>query len=69
MAADSILTHLAKPEKAGPLVNIEMSQNTGIEDLRETLVKLAEVQQNLIKQGKATTEQIAEQKIIEAEVD
>ena len=40
-----------------------------IEDLRETLVKLAEVQQNLIKQGKATTEQIAEQKIIEAEVD
>ena len=69
MAADSIRTHLAKPEKAGPLVNIEMSQNTGIEDLRETLVKLAEVQQNLIKQGKATTEQIAEQKIIEAEVD
>lgn len=69
MAADSILTHLAKPEKAGPLVNIEMSQNTGIEDLRETLVKLAEVQQNLIKQGKATTEQIAEQKIIEAEID
>lgn len=69
MAADSILTHLAKPEKAGPLVNIEMNQNTGIEDLRETLVKLAEVQQNLIKQGKATTEQIAEQKIIEAEVD
>lgn len=69
MAADSILTHLTKPEKAGPLVNIEMSQNTGIEDLRETLVKLAEVQQNLIKQGKATTEQIAEQKIIEAEVD
>lgn len=69
MAADSILTHLAKPEKAGPLVNIEMSQNTGIEDLRETLVKLAEVQQNLIKQGKATTEQIVEQKIIEAEID
>lgn len=69
MAADSILTHLAKPEKAGPLVNIEMNQNTGIEDLRETLVKLAEVQQDLIKQGKATTEQIAEQKIIEAEVD
>lgn len=69
MAADSILTHLAKPEKAGPLVNIEMSQNTGIEDLRETLIKLAEVQQNLIKQGKATTEQITEQKIIEAEVD
>lgn len=69
MAADSILTHLAKPEKAGPLVNIEMSQNTGIEDLRETLVKLAEVQQSLIKQGKATTEQITEQKIIEAEID
>lgn len=69
MAADSILTHLAKPEKAGPLVNIEMNQNTGIEDLRETLVKLAEVQQDLIKQGKATTEQIAGQKIIEAETD
>lgn len=69
MAADSILTHLAKPEKAGPLVNIEMNQNTGIEDLRETLVKLATVQQDLIKQGKATTKDIAEQKIVEAEVD
>ena len=46
-----------------------MNQNTGIEDLRETLVKLANVQQDLIKQGKATTKDIAEQKIVEAEVD
>lgn len=66
MAADSLLNHLSKPEKAGPLVNIDMSNNTGLDDLKETICKLAEMQQDLIKSGKASTKEIAEQKIQEA---
>lgn len=69
MAADSLLRNLAKPEKAGPQINIDMTANTGLDDLKETLFKLAETQQKLIQSGQATTQQIAEQKIIEAEVD
>ena len=69
MAADSLLTHLAKPEKAGPLVNIDMTSNTGLDDLKETICKLAEMQQNMIKSGKASTKEIAEQQIQEAVID
>ena len=69
MAADSLLTHLAKPEKAGPLVNIDMTANTGLDDLKETICKLAEMQQNMIRSGKASTKEIAEQQIQEAVID
>ena len=69
MAADSLLRNLAKPEKAGPQINIDMTANTGLDDLKETLFKLAETQQKLIQSGQVTTKQIAEQKIIEAEID
>lgn len=66
MAADSILTHLAKPEKAGPLINIDINQNAGLEELKQTLVKMAKTQQDLIQKGVATKE-IAEQEIIDVE--
>lgn len=69
MAADSLIRNLAKPEKAGPQINIDMTANTGLDDLKETLFKLAETQQKLIQSGQVTTQQIAEQKIIEAEID
>lgn len=69
MAADSLIRNLAKPEKAGPQINIDMTANTGLDDLKETLFKLAETQQKLIQSGRVTTQQIAEQKIIEAEID
>lgn len=65
-AANSILTHLAKPKDAGPLVNIDMRENTGMTELKDMLVKMAEQQQNLIKQG-VPTKVIAEQVIIEME--
>lgn len=66
MAADSILTHLAKPEKAGPLINIDINQNAGLEELKQTLVKMAKTQQDLIQKGVATKE-IAEQEIVDVE--
>lgn len=66
MAADSILTHLAKPEKAGPLINIDINQNAGLEDLKQTLVKMAKTQQELINKG-ITTKEIAEQEIVDVQ--
>ena len=66
MAADSLLTHLAKPEKAGPLINIDINQNAGLEELKSTLVKMAKTQQALIKSG-IDTKAIAEQEIGDAE--
>lgn len=66
-AANSILTHLAKPKEAGPLVNIDMRENSGMNELKNMLVELAHKQRELIGSG-VPTKAIAEQKIIEGEV-
>lgn len=66
-AANSILTHLSKPKEAGPLVNIDMRENSGMNELRDTLTKLAAQQQDLIRAG-VSPKAIAEQTIIDAEV-
>lgn len=63
-AANSLLTHLAKPKEAGPLVNIDMRESSGMNELRDTLTKLALQQQALIQAG-VTTKVIAEQNIID----
>lgn len=65
-AANSILTHLAKPKEAGPLVNIDMRENSGMNELKDALVKLATQQRELIQSG-VSTKTIAEQTIIEAD--
>lgn len=64
MAADSILKALAKPESAGPLVNIDMRENSGISELKQALVDLAMNQKKLIEGGKATPKSIAEAEIV-----
>lgn len=65
-AANSILTHLAKPKEAGPLVNIDMRENSGMNELKNMLVDLATKQRELISNG-VPTKAIAEQPIIEGE--
>ena len=65
-AANSILTHLAKPREAGPLVNIDMRENSGMNELKNMLVDLATKQRELISNG-VPTKAIAEQPIIEGE--
>lgn len=62
-AANSILTHLAKPKEAGPLVNIDMRETSGMNELKKALQDLAEQQQGLIKSG-VTTKEIAGQKLV-----
>ena len=65
-AANSILTHLSKPKEAGPLVNINMQETSGMNELKGMLTLLAQQQRDLITQG-VPTKEIAAQPIIEAE--
>lgn len=65
-AANSILTHLAKPKEAGPLINIDMKESSGMTEMKDMLGKLAEQQRNLILSG-VTAKEIAGQRIIDVE--
>ena len=65
-AANSILTHLAKPKEAGPLVNIDMRETSGMNELKQALTDLATKQRDLIGSGVSTSE-IAGQKIVNGE--
>lgn len=63
-AAGLLLTHLAKPKESGPLVNINMAESSGMNEMKDMLENLARQQQALI-QGGATTKEIAGQRIFE----
>lgn len=63
-AANSILSHLQKPKEAGPLINLDMRETSGMNELRDMLTNLAQKQRDLINSG-VSTKEIADQKIIE----
>lgn len=65
-AANSILTHLTKPKEAGPLINIDARETSGMTELKEMLGKLATQQRDLIASG-VTAKAIAAQPIIDVE--
>lgn len=67
-AADSILQHLTKPEVQNPLVNINMTEGNGIEDLKKALVDLAQQQKQSIMNGTPTKE-IAEARIVAEDIE
>lgn len=62
-AANSILTHLKRPEKQQVEINLGIQDNSGMRELNETLTKLAETQRDLIAQG-VKTKDIAHQDIM-----
>lgn len=66
-AAIGLLAHLAKPKEAGPLVNFNVPESSGMAEMKELLGKMAAQQQALIAQG-VTAKDIAAQKIIDVEV-
>ena len=73
-AANSLLTHLKRPEKAQVELSFGESESAGMKDLKDTLAVLAKQQQALIGQG-VNTREIAHQRlgelsgeIIDAEV-
>lgn len=55
-AAAALLTHLTKPKAVGPLVNIDMRENSGMNELTATLEKLALQQQALLQNGVSVKE-------------
>ena len=63
-AADSLLTHLAKPKEAGPLINIDMGETSGMNELKDALTRMAQQQQTLINAG-ISTKEIAAQDIVD----
>lgn len=63
-AANSLLTHLKKPDKAQVEVDFNIKETSGMVELKDMLTQLAEKQQNLIGQG-IPTRDIAHQKLIE----
>lgn len=62
-AANSILTHLAKPKEVGPLINLDLRENSGINELKATLAQLAQQQRDMISNG-TSTKQIADQGLV-----
>ena len=65
-AANSLLTHLGKPKDSAIAVNVNVQDNSGMNELKDTLHKLAVQQQELIENG-VSAKSIASQTIIDAE--
>lgn len=66
-AASALLTHLTKPKEVGPLINIDMRENSGMNEMRDALTAMAQQQQAMIASGRSTKE-IAGERIIQGEV-
>lgn len=67
MAADSLLKHLSRPEvQDQPMINIDMRQNSGLDELKDAITALARKQKELIESG-VPTKEIAEQKLYASE--
>ena len=62
-AANSILTHLVKPKEVGPLINLDLRESSGLNELKATLTQLAQQQRDMISNG-TTTKQIADQGLV-----
>lgn len=66
-AANSILTHLAKPKEAAVTLNLSTGETSGMAEMREMLLSLARRQQEAIGAGVSPRE-IAGQKLIDTSV-
>lgn len=50
-AAGMLLSNLSKPKDVGPLIAVEVNNNSGMNELTATLAKLAQQQQDMIRAG------------------
>lgn len=65
-AANSLLSHLKRPEAKGLDIRMEVTDSSGMKELKDTLVKVAQQQQKAIESG-ITTREIAASPIYDAE--
>ena len=66
-AANSLLTHLKKPEAKAEL-NIDLRENSGLTELKSMLQRLAQTQRDAIQSG-VPTHEIASQALIEGKAE
>lgn len=66
-AANSILTHLKKPESAGPLISLEINESSGMNELKQALAAMAAKQAEAIEAG-VSAKHVAETPLIEGKV-
>lgn len=67
-AANSLLTHLARPKDALPAVNINIKEGSGIAEMRQMIRELAQTQQSAMDSGVGINT-ITKQKIIDVDPD
>lgn len=67
-AANSLLTHLKRPEAAKVEIDIAVKQEDTIGEMRRAAIELVDAQRRAIEQGMENAATIAESKIIEGEV-
>ena len=67
-AANSLLSHLARPKDIVPPVNINITDNSGMAELKKAMLDMADAQQFAIQAGTSSTVAIAQHKIIQGEV-
>lgn len=63
-AANSLLTHLAKPKEVTALIPIDMKESSGMSELKDMLQKMSQQQRELIANG-ATARDIAAQRLVD----
>lgn len=61
-SANALLTHLQKPKEAGPLINIDLRETSGMKEMKEMMEALATQQLGMIGNG-MTTKDIAGQRL------
>jgi len=67
-AANSLLTHLKRPEAAKVEIDIAVKEEDSIGELRRTMIKLGDAQAEAIRNRVMDAKDIAESEIIEGEV-
>lgn len=68
-AANSLLVHLTKPKEAAAAIQINLQENSGMVELRNSLIKLAEQQRALVEQGVSSKDVAAQPLVIEGVVE
>lgn len=66
-SANALLTHLATPKEAGPLLQVNIGETSGMTEMKDLLVNLAAKQREIIQAGVIPAREIAAQRLIEGE--
>lgn len=65
-AANSLLTHLKRPEAVKAQIDVNLKDSSGMTELKEAMRQMAQQQQQMIQDG-ASAKQIADMRIVDAE--